>query len=113
MSDYPACFHDKAQYDEWKLLAIKSTFRSRNICIDCTPEYQAKMMLAKRCQSPDANVAILQLREIEHDMRQEIIKEKLETFNDPWANMLHQLVFEPAPIVKKTRNRKDKNEPAV
>lgn len=106
MIDYPACFSNEKQYKDWRALALKSTLKSMNICTDCSPEYQSKMVGAMRCQSPDANVVLLQLREMDADMHQDVIKAKLETFNDPWANMLDQLTFTPLQRTVQPRSKK-------
>ena len=98
------------------MLALKSNLQSMSICTDCTPEYQAKMTKLARCEAPEVNVRLLQLRELENDVRREIIETKLETFNDPWANMLvgleHAGSRPPAPI-RSIRIKKDNNEPTV
>lgn len=110
MIDHPACFNSSDQYKAWKTLAFRSNSQSFFICADCTPKYQAEMIKARRCQSPDVNVRVLQQREMEHDMSQEILQEKLETFNDPWANMLVGLSVWGAPPAP---TKKAKNEPTV
>jgi len=104
--NYPPCFSDEAQYKEWKTLAIKSHLKSTFVCTDCTPEYQAAMMKVDRCQSPDVNVKILQMREMEDAMHQEVIEGKFESFSDRWAQMVNQLtpmIVPPPP--KRTRNK--------
>jgi hypothetical protein len=87
----PPCFSSDTQYREWKSLAIKSHLKSTRICIDCTPEYQTAMIKAGRCTAPDVNVRILNLREMEDSIHQEIVEAKLESFSDPWAQMINQL----------------------
>jgi len=87
----PPCFSSDTQYREWKNLAIKSHFKSSFICTDCTPEYQAAMIKANRCTAPDVDVRILNLREKEESIHQEIVEAKLDSFNDLWAQMINQL----------------------
>jgi hypothetical protein len=116
LTEHPACFSSNDQYKEWKLLAIKSSYKSLFICTDCTPEYQAEMIRVGRCEAPDVNVRLFQLREMEDDLRREILQIKtkdLETFTDPWSKMITGLVFVPPPVVKKTRTKKGNNEPTV
>jgi len=119
LTDYPPCFNSAKQYSDWKLLAIKSNLQSMSICTDCTPEYQADMLRAKRCVQPDANVRILQQREMEQDMLRDIVKanpEDLVALNDPWAKLLRGLeewgTRPPAPL-RFVRIKKDTNEPTV
>jgi hypothetical protein len=106
LTTHPPCFSSDKQYSEWKVLAVKSQLKSTFICVDCTPKYQSEMIKADRCQSPDVNVKILNLREIEESIHQEIIESKLESFSDHWAQMINQLtpvIVEPP---KKRRRKK-------
>jgi hypothetical protein len=73
LQDYPPCFKNKEQYAEWKFYAVRSHLKSMFICIDCTPEYQAEMIKVNRCQDPDVNIKLLQQREMEESMHQEIL----------------------------------------
>lgn len=52
--NWPKCFDDYQQWMEWCRLADLSYTPKSNICIDCTPEYKGKMLLAKRCEYPRA-----------------------------------------------------------
>jgi hypothetical protein len=106
---YPVCFESQAQYRDWKELAVNSGLRSLNICVDCSPEYQAKMVAADRCHSPGVNVTLLQLREKENDLHQEVIEAKaseLEAFNDAWMRLVDRLTYVPPPVEKKPRKKK-------
>ena len=104
IQEYPPCFKSKEQYAEWKFYAVKSHLKSTFVCIDCTPEYQEEMIKAARCQAPDVNVRILQLREMEDDMHQEILKGKFESFSDHWGQMINQLT--PVTVEPQKKKRK-------
>lgn len=110
MTDYPACFNSSDQYREWKTLAFRSNLQSFFICTDCTPKYQAEMIAARRCQDRYVDVRALHKSEKENDIRQEVLQDTLETFNDPWANMLVGLSVWGAPPAP---TKKGKNEPTV
>jgi hypothetical protein len=47
----PKCFESAEQYRAWKECARLSPVQL-GVCADCTPEYQAKMINAKRCENP-------------------------------------------------------------
>jgi hypothetical protein len=50
----PACF-DAVQWKRWRDAAIDPKLPvPRSLCEDCTPEYQAAMLAANRCQHPEA-----------------------------------------------------------
>jgi len=49
----PPCFDNEEQYREWATHAVASEHNINNYCVDCTQEYQAKMMKAGRCEHPD------------------------------------------------------------
>jgi hypothetical protein len=106
LTPYPPCFNSKEQYAEWKSLAIKSHLKSTFICADCTPEYQVEMIKAERCQAPDVNVRLLQLKEMEDSLHQEIVEAKLESFSDHWTQMVNQLM--PVTVEKNPKRRKKK-----
>ena len=91
LSDYPPCFSTDKQYMEWKVLAFRSNLKSFQICVDCTPAYQAEMMAVKRCQSPDVDVKVLHQREMEEAMKQEVTEGKINSMSDYWLDMVNQL----------------------
>ena len=59
---YPKCFDSREQYESWleferdqaKTLPIR-----RFACRDCTPEYQRKMTIEKRCVNSDIDVLMI------------------------------------------------------
>lgn len=106
LTKHPPCFSSDTQYSEWKTLAVKSHLKSTFICVDCTPKYQSEMIKAERCQAPDVNVKILNLREIEESIHQEIVDAKMESFSDHWAQMINQLT--PVIVEQKPKRRKKK-----
>lgn len=111
---YPHCFESKEKYKDWRKLAIDSGLRSLNICVDCSPEYQAKMVAVGRCHSPSVNVTLLQLREKENDLHQEVLEiraSELEVFDDVWMRLVDQLTYIPPPPEKKTRRKKQDGQP--
>lgn len=119
MTDYPACFSSAKQYSEWKLLAIKSGLQSMSICTDCSQSYQANMVRLRRCESPEANVRVLQMREMDNDTFRDTVAanpEDLVALNDPWSKLLVGLeswgTRPPAPV-RFVRIKKEPNEPTV
>lgn len=113
---YPLCFRSAKQYEEWKLLAIRSGFKgSAGYCTDCTPAYQDKMIEQRRCKRPSLDVEKLLQKELEEDIHQEIVAGELETFADNWLQMTDQLIPPPpAPVPpKKTRKKRTANVEAV
>lgn len=55
--DHPKCFDSQQQYDEWHNVAT-SVYHYKHdrvtpYCVDCTPEYAARMREAGRCEHPD------------------------------------------------------------
>jgi hypothetical protein len=106
LTSYPPCFSSQEQYSEWKTLAVKSHLKNTFICVDCTPTYQSAMIKADRCRAPDVNVKILNLREIEESVHQEIVEAKLESFSDHWSQMINQLM--PVTVEQKPKRRNKK-----
>ena len=50
---YPKCFQDSKQFQGWVSYARQAhPAPAHSYCEDCTPEYQAKMIMEKRCQYP-------------------------------------------------------------
>lgn len=50
----PLCFTSQQQFKMWMQSArITGGIYENGICTDCTAEYQAKMIAAKRCTHPD------------------------------------------------------------
>ena len=64
------------------------------------------MIKAERCQAPDVNVRLLQLKEMEDSLHQEIVEAKLESFSDHWTQMVNQLM--PVTVEKNPKRRKKK-----
>lgn len=54
---FPLCFTSREQYENW--LEVARVIRPGSIdhCTDCTPEYQAKMKAAGRCEYPGTTFA--------------------------------------------------------
>jgi hypothetical protein len=102
----PLCFRNDKQYNEWKVLAVKSHLKSTFICVDCTPKYQAEMIKAERCQAPDVDVKMLNLQEIQDSLHQEIIEAKLESFSDHWTQMVNQLT----PVIVAPRSKRGRKK---
>jgi len=50
----PACFDSEAQYREWRLAAIptKTLHHDKPYCLDCTQDYQYRMIRERRCENP-------------------------------------------------------------
>ena len=50
----PRCFDSRKQWYRWRVIAISdvSSLNSSAYCADCTPEYQARMIRAGRCEHP-------------------------------------------------------------
>lgn len=64
----PACFNCDKQYQEYERLrfdTIKHDNRPKdmNFCLDCTPEYQKKMMIERRCEHPETRFLMVELNE--------------------------------------------------
>ena len=50
----PACFDSDEDFAIWQELAyISKTYDPRNYCLDCTPEYKARMESEGRCAHPE------------------------------------------------------------
>lgn len=51
---FPKCFDSKKQFNDWQqaMLQAKTTLYNCWVCTDCTPQYQKKMIDAKRCENP-------------------------------------------------------------
>jgi hypothetical protein len=50
---YPKCFQDSKQFQGWVSYARQAKpAPSHSYCEDCTPDFQAKMIMEKRCQYP-------------------------------------------------------------
>ncbi len=57
----PACFPSDSDWREYEVLSANARFGSRarkqplgaNPCLDCTPEYQARMLAAGKCAHPE------------------------------------------------------------
>lgn len=92
---FPACFEDKKQYREWKLLSMKScSYRYVDYCEDCTLAYQSKMVRERRCDFFDLDLVDFQ----DKHKRDDISKEAPGKFSiedtplaDVWENMLGAL----------------------
>jgi hypothetical protein len=50
---FPLCFNSLAEHQEWQRLARRTTKQIDWPCVDCTLEYQQRMVDAGRCQHPD------------------------------------------------------------
>ncbi len=50
--DIPKCFASARQYANWVEAASIGRGLTSGICTDCTPEYQAEMLAADRCEHP-------------------------------------------------------------
>lgn len=49
----PKCFDSQEQYDDWRRLAKLSLVgMASGACVDCTPEFQQRMIRQKRCENP-------------------------------------------------------------
>jgi hypothetical protein len=59
---FPPCFNSLKEHQEWKTLARRTTKQVNWPCVDCTLEYQQRMIEAGRCQHPDAMVGHTQPR---------------------------------------------------
>jgi hypothetical protein len=53
---FPPCFNSLQDHEEWKRLARRTTKQVNWPCVDCTLEYQQRMIEAHRCQHPEALV---------------------------------------------------------
>lgn len=58
VSSTPACFDSKEQFKVYErlrhmTLAHAKTRSDTNFCLDCTPEYQQKMLMEGRCEHPE------------------------------------------------------------
>lgn len=50
----PDCFDTEEQYRIWVTMAkVSHQFTKVQHCLDCTPEYQARMLAAGRCACPE------------------------------------------------------------
>jgi len=50
---YPKCFEDAKQYQGWMSYARQAPpAPAHSFCEDCSPEYQAKMIVEGRCMYP-------------------------------------------------------------
>ena len=50
---YPKCFEDAKQYQGWMSYARQAPpAPAHSFCEDCSPEFQAKMIMEKRCMYP-------------------------------------------------------------
>ena len=53
MRFFPACFETRKQFQGWVTYArMAKPALAHSYCEDCTPDYQAKMILQKRCLYP-------------------------------------------------------------
>jgi hypothetical protein len=49
----PACFDSQEQYASWRELArMTHVGTASGACVDCTPEFQQRMIKQKRCENP-------------------------------------------------------------
>jgi hypothetical protein len=56
LAQRPACF-EPIEWVQWRTAAINPSLvrqPPQSPCEDCTPEYQAAMLAAKRCEHPEA-----------------------------------------------------------
>ena len=51
-SSVPACANSEAEYLAWKRMARLALPGKHGFCVDCTIEYQSKMIRARRCENP-------------------------------------------------------------
>lgn len=54
----PSCFESKEQFKIYERLRLMSLSHSKtrsdtNFCLDCTPEYQQRMLIEGRCEHPE------------------------------------------------------------
>jgi hypothetical protein len=52
MKNYPKCFDSQEQFKLWVEACRQVSAGNSFICTDCLPEYQAKMIVEKRCSKP-------------------------------------------------------------
>lgn len=59
MNTYPLCFESSEQYQLWKQAArqYSDDLSLSGYCVDCTPDYQGKMIRAGRCEFPATTFA--------------------------------------------------------
>jgi hypothetical protein len=52
---YPVCFESKVQYGDWlEAETVIHTLKfEKNVCEDCTVDYQKRMILEKKCVNKD------------------------------------------------------------
>lgn len=72
----PACFDSEEQWAYWMDEARKSlatshgqALRRHGHCVDCTPEYQAKMKAQGRCEFPLVCFRIRKTAEGDHELQ--------------------------------------------
>jgi hypothetical protein len=46
---HPRCFNDYSQYQQWRASALLAKPAGSDYCTDCTPVFQAEMILQSRC----------------------------------------------------------------
>lgn len=69
----PACFDTQDQYDQWKVLARLALSGSRyGACVDCTPEFQQRMIRQKRCENPTVEFRNVCVKQSENTVAQEL-----------------------------------------
>lgn len=55
MERKPPCFEDQDQWADWNFYAATSAHLDDNYCVDCLPEFKAKMCLQGKCEHPETS----------------------------------------------------------
>jgi hypothetical protein len=70
----PKCFDTHDQYRQWVYLARQSGNVPSQLkaCIDCNPNFQAKMISARRCENPFVQFKYFKVKVNKHQTAQEL-----------------------------------------
>ena len=58
-AEKPPCFHSEREYEQWRLLLMRSREKGVTICDDCTKEYETRMKEQGRCKPVQAKRVIV------------------------------------------------------
>ena len=67
-AEKPPCFNSEREYEQWRLLLMRSREKGVTICDDCTKEYETRMKEQGLCKPAQAKrVTIYRMKKASND----------------------------------------------